>query len=116
MNTLQEERRKSHFESLLRHLLAAFNRMGAVEQDFRFDDGDYTALLAERRITGQCVGIGFEARIRWHTVAYGNHRAPFIELRTKFLILFNSSPKSVESLGHDFAGEAGDIDRSLVDF
>ena len=50
------------------------------------------------------------------TVADADDRTPFSEIGTELLILFNSCPKSVEPLGHNFAREAGDIDRSLVDF
>ena len=49
-------------------------------------------------------------------VADGDDRAPFSELGAEFLILFNSCPKSVEPLGHNFTGEARNIYRAFVDF
>src|SRR4029077_2048484 len=116
MNALQEERREGYFESLLRHFLAAFNGMRAIEQDFRLHNWYYPTLLTKRCIARQSVSIGFEAGVSGNAVADGDYRAPFSELGTKLLILFYSSPKSVESLGHDFAGKARNIYGAFVDF
>src|SRR5262249_26524149 len=77
INSLQEKRGKGDFESLLRYLLAALNRMGAIEQDFRFDDGHYPALLAKRRVARQCVGVGFETGIGRYIFADSYHGTPF---------------------------------------
>jgi len=90
-------------QDLLGHLTAATQRMRAVHEHFRLDDGDHAGFLAERRITGQRVRVGRDAPTARKAVAQDNHRAPLGESGTHSRILDEAFAQPIQALGDSFA-------------
>ncbi len=89
--------------------------MVAVHQHFRLHHRHQAALLAQRRVTGERVGVGLDAGARRDVVADVDHRAPLGEARAELVILLEPIAQAVETLGDDLAREAGQGMRALVD-
>ena len=98
------EHRAQHFVGDLATLL---QRMLAIHDNLRFDNRNEACLLAQRRITSQSMGIGFNATPTRKPIADRNHRAPFGEARAHLKIFVKAITQSVQAFGDFFTGMRG---------
>ena len=83
--------------------------MIAIHQHFRFDDGNQSGFLAQRRVAGQRVRVGLEATTGGKSLADGEHRAPFGETCAHLGIFRETFAQSVQTFGDFLSGMTGQI-------
>ena len=97
-----------------RDLVAGVDVVVAVHEDLRLDDGHQPGLLAQRRKSGQRVGVRLDAATGRYAVSYGDDRPPLGELRAKVGVLREPVAQTVETLGNELAVGARQRLRALV--
>jgi hypothetical protein len=61
--------------------------VGAVHQDLGLDDRDDAVVLAERRVTGERMGVGLDRAPGGDAVGDVDHRPPLGEARAALVVL-----------------------------
>ena len=90
-----------------RYLIAAFDRVRAIHNDFRLNNRHNFGFLTQRRIARQRMRIGGEAAGTWQAVGDIDNRAPFGEFCAKRMIFVQAVAQAVQPFRHHFAVMSG---------
>ena len=108
--------REDRMEGALGRLEAALDRVIAVHQDLRLDDGHQSRLLAQGGVKGEHPGIGGDAGRRWPAVTNRDNCAPLGEARAQFPIRQEPFTQSVEPAGDFLVSKIGQPDCTFIYF
>jgi len=90
--------------------------MIALHEYFRLYDRDETCFLAQCRIAGQSLSIGFDTALARNTVSNGDHRAPLCKAGAHLKVFFEPVAQSVQSFGDFLTGMSCQILCAGIDF
>ena len=97
-------------------LATLLQRMLAIHDDLRFDNRNETCLLTQRRITSQCMGIGFNAAPTRKPIADRNHRAPLGKARAHANVFSKSVAQSIQAFCDLFTRMPGQLLGACIHF
>ena len=106
---LGTELEEDHAENLFRHLPAALQGVLAFHERFGFHDRNQTGLLAQRRVAGQGMRVGFHATWAGKAVCDGQHRAPLGETSPHPGVFGQAFAQSVQAFGDLLSRMAGHV-------
>src|SRR5664279_821543 len=78
--------------------------MLTIHEHFRFNDGDDTCFLAERRIASQSMCVGMNATPTGNTVPDGDDSAPFGKPGAHANVFSQAVAQSIQAFGHFLTG------------
>jgi hypothetical protein len=78
-----------------------------VHEHFGFDDRHDVLFLAQRRVAGERVGVGFDRKRRRYAGADIDHRPPLGKARAELKIFDQPLAQAVQSLGDGLGRKAG---------
>ena len=110
------QRLEHHLEGAVGDFGAPVNRMAAVHQHLRLNNGDQSGRLAQVCVTGQSICIIGDAATGGEALTDGNDRPPLGKREAHTGIFLQPWPQTVETCSHFFAGVALHILGPLVDF
>ncbi len=93
----------------VRDFAAPLQRMLAVHEHFRFDDGDQSGFLAQRGIAGQRLRVRLDATPAGNAIAHGHHRAPFGKTGAQLRVFSQPVAQSVQTFGDFLSGMPGHV-------
>ena len=113
-DVLLVQRTEQRTQGRLGHVVAHFDIVIAVHQDFGLDHRHDARFLAQRRIACERMAIGFDTGAARHVLADRDDRAPLGELGAEPGVFGEAVAQAVEALGDQFAGKSGQCLRTLV--
>ena len=99
---------------MFRNLATSLDAVSALHQHLRFYDRDQSGLLAQCRIAGQRMSVGFDASATGRAIADGKDRSPLGEARAHLHVLSQTRAQSIQPFGNLLAGAGGHRLRTYV--
>ena len=96
-------------QGLFRGPVADIDVIVGIHQHFRFHHGHDAGLLAQRRVAGQGMGVGFDTPVGRDMVADGDHGAPLGEPGAQFAVFGQAVAQPVQAFGYLLTGMSGQV-------
>jgi len=113
---LAEEFAEKRAQCLCGHFITTLNGVVAVDQNLGLDHRCQARFLAQGRITRQGVRVRVDTAMAGDAVTDRDHSAPFGEARAHAPVLRQTVTQTIKTLSYLFAGVAGQVLGTLVDF
>ncbi len=95
---------------------AGVDIVGAIHEDFGFDDRDDLGFLADCGVSRERVGVSFHTNSAGHVIADFNNGAPFGEFCAEFVIFAEALAQAIEAFSDGFALRGGEWFCAAIDF
>ena len=108
------QRAENGVQNGIAYFVTTFERVVPVDQHLGLDDRHDAFALADRRVTGQHFGVGFDAQWRRISIGHAVDFTPLGEPGALRLVGLQSLGESIKALGDEIAVGIGQRRRALV--